>query len=732
MRSHYAHMLTAAAVMGMWCGQQMVGKAQPLEQPQSNMAVDAQPAAVADMPADGQPGTQAMTRGPIHEAYAEPVHSGSVQPIMVPGRPPAAINEVTPDIKPAAENALWIDGYWSWSDDRRDFIWVSGVWRVPPPGQQWVPGYWTEVPGGYQWVAGFWNPIRTEDVTYYPEPPASTEEGPTGTPPSANDLWVPGCWLWQESRYVWRPGYWAPGTPGWVWEPSSYYWSPSGWVFVNGYWDYPLDRRGVLFAPVYFTQTMYLRPGFTYQPEIVINPSILTFALFVRPRYSHYYFGDYYAASYNQLGIYPWFSLHSHRHYTFDPLFSYYRWYHGQQGPAWLDNLQAWDRYYREHPQQRPPHDWVTQRRLLVEAGNRPDRKFLAIGEPLRSWRDNPNSPLRLASISPEQQQMIGDAGRRRRELTNQRLVVETKRRENLVGTTTGVAPKVPERVPLPGIANVLPGASQGIMGGRQGMTAGPQGVTGAPEGMRGARVGELPQETTRRSNVPPLSATRPGQPEGIRQGTLPRETFKPINPPSNLSPSNSPPATGAPRNQPFGGERRVIPGRPGGTPDGTVPGRPQGTRDGTRPSRPEENPLSRTEGNHADALIRHNMILHLPESTRATVLSDRPEGIREAMLLNRPEVAEEEMLRRGMSRPVAPAAPLDAHLGRPPRGEPLSLPNRQRAIRDATLPPESPRPVSRGVPSDARPGKVPPGERPELQLNPEPGLKGMSSREVP
>ena len=40
----------------------------------------------------------------------------------------------------------------------KDFEWVSGVWRVPPPNQRWVAGYWTAVNGGYSWVPGFWTP----------------------------------------------------------------------------------------------------------------------------------------------------------------------------------------------------------------------------------------------------------------------------------------------------------------------------------------------------------------------------------------------------------------------------------------------------------------------------------------------------------------------------------------------------------------------------------------------
>ena len=78
-------------------------------------------------------------------------------------------------------------------------------------------------------------------------------------------------------------------------------------MFSNGYWDYRLDRRGMLFAPVYFSTAIYRRPGFVYTPSVVIDAALATFSFFVRPDYAHYYFGDYCAAQYDRLGIYPWF-----------------------------------------------------------------------------------------------------------------------------------------------------------------------------------------------------------------------------------------------------------------------------------------------------------------------------------------------------------------------------------------------------------------------------------------
>ena len=45
----------------------------------------------------------------------------------------------------------------------------------------------------------------------------------------------------------------------------------------SGYWDYALDRRGVLFAPVYFPRHIYERPMFSYTLSIAVDIDNLEF-----------------------------------------------------------------------------------------------------------------------------------------------------------------------------------------------------------------------------------------------------------------------------------------------------------------------------------------------------------------------------------------------------------------------------------------------------------------------
>src|SRR5262245_2611238 len=159
-----------------------------------------------DSNAQPEQGVDVQTRGPVHEAFAEPVETRPQEYLTVDKAPPDPVNEVPSDQKPADEDVVWIPGYWGWDEGQQDFIWVSGFWRVPPPDRQWMPGYWQAVEAGWQWVPGYWAPVDQQDLTYVPPPPPSIDEGPSTPPPDDNSSYVPGCWVYRESRYWWRPG----------------------------------------------------------------------------------------------------------------------------------------------------------------------------------------------------------------------------------------------------------------------------------------------------------------------------------------------------------------------------------------------------------------------------------------------------------------------------------------------------------------------------------------------
>ena len=107
-------------------------------------------------PTPSQEQPEVLTRGPVHEAFAEPVDLNTQPGVVAPTQPPANIVENPPSDKPVGDQYVWVPGYWAWDSERNDYIWVSGCWRAAPPGRYWVPGYWSKTGLGWEWVPGFW------------------------------------------------------------------------------------------------------------------------------------------------------------------------------------------------------------------------------------------------------------------------------------------------------------------------------------------------------------------------------------------------------------------------------------------------------------------------------------------------------------------------------------------------------------------------------------------------
>jgi hypothetical protein len=377
---------------------------------------------------------EVLTRGPIHEAYAEPI-SGQPQPTpIIPKKPPDPIEEVPAEQKPAGDNVQWLPGYWAWDDDRGDFLWVSGFWRVPPPDRQWVPGYWTQAQDGWQWTPGFWaDATQTQaageaQVTYLPPPPPPIDNGPSVPAPQADSIYVPGNWLYAQSRYVWRPGFWCAPRVGWMWIPAHYVWTPSGYVFVDGYWDYVLEDRGLPFAPVYFTGNPWARPGWFYRPRYLVYPDFLMSALFVRPGAYSYYFGDYFDPRYGRLGYRSWLDYRLSGSSP-DPLFSYYRW-HNRGNANWAPEMRQLytGRFNGTVP--RPPRTLVEQNTLVQNITNNTTTVTNinhVLGVAPVSNVDRRRTALKLEPVTAAQQQQVIQSARQIHATRQQRAQVETQ-----------------------------------------------------------------------------------------------------------------------------------------------------------------------------------------------------------------------------------------------------------------------------------------------------------------
>lgn len=368
-------------------------------------------------------GATVLTRGPVHEAFAGIVTYDAEPGVVISKAPPAVIEEMPPEERPEGDNVTWIPGYWAWDDERTDFLWVSGTWRALPPGREWMAGYWGQTSQGYQWTSGYWADASARETTYLPAPPATVEVGPNIAAPSDDYGWTPGCWVWYSGHYAWRPGYWVQGRADWDWSPSYYVWTPRGYIYVDGFWDYPVERRGVLFAPVYFESSVYVRHGY-YSPTIVIGLDVFSDHLFLRPRYHHYYFGDYYAPSYYQGGFYASFSFQSSR-YGYDPIYSHQRWEH-RRDREWEHHVEVSYQNRRDHEDARPPRTWAAQRNIAPSsAGTRENRPQVATSFDQMAKRKD--GPMKFQPVAKAERQQLAQRGQEVQKSRDERRTLEAK-----------------------------------------------------------------------------------------------------------------------------------------------------------------------------------------------------------------------------------------------------------------------------------------------------------------
>jgi hypothetical protein len=395
---------------------------------------------------DAGRGEQVLTRGPVHEAFAGIIPFNPEPGIVVTKAPPEVIEEMPPEERPEGDNVAWIPGYWAWDDERSDFLWISGTWRALPPGREWMAGYWGRSSQGHQWISGYWADAAVRETTYLPPPPVTVEVGPNVAAPSIDHGWTPGCWVWYRGRYAWRPGYWTRGRADWDWCPAHYVWTPRGYIFVDGFWDYPVERRGLLFAPVYFESGWHPRRGYFYSPRIVIDLGVFSHHLFLRPSYHHYYFGDYYAPSYVSFGFYASFSFHSSRH-GYDPIYSHQHWEH-RGDRDWAHRVETTYQHRRDHEADRPPRTWAEQRNATPPrtTGSQPNRVVMAA--PIEQLAKGKAGPVRFQPVAKEEREKLSQRSQEVQKSRDQRRMVEDRVAES--------APQKPGRevepvkVPLP------------------------------------------------------------------------------------------------------------------------------------------------------------------------------------------------------------------------------------------------------------------------------------------
>ncbi len=391
-------------------------------------------------------GLKYLTRGPLHEAFADPYAANPAANPVVAASPPEPIRELPPDLKPSGDSVTWIPGYWAWDDERSDFIWISGLWRDIPPGQRWLPGYWEPVEEGHRWISGLWLANEIEQVTYLPPPPESLEQGPSSPAPREDAFYVPGNWAYQTQQYQWTPGYWTQTQPEWIWIPASYAWTPRGCIYRPGYWDYAPEQRAVMFTPVYFQQTIYTSPRFVYRPRYVVNTGMnLLVHLFVRPNYRQYYFGDYYGAGFQQ-NYYPWVN-YAQGGRGYDPLYTFYSRSSRYQQQNFFGQVNQHHQFFAQHSDLRPRHTVTAQRAFAnsdlsgfsgLTRSNPNALQLATIGQQLETVARQNNSARRFSRLNTTQLNQLGQQLENPvREMTNRRRDFEIERQ---LGDVSGPA----------------------------------------------------------------------------------------------------------------------------------------------------------------------------------------------------------------------------------------------------------------------------------------------------
>lgn len=284
---------------------------------------------------------QTYENGPIHEAFVSPI-SANLLLDAVEFEPPEPINERIPrqlDIQ-----SEWIAGYWQWDLNANDFVWVSGVWRRPPPGHQWIQGFWKKYDNAWVRIPGYWSrqPEQYNDYISIPPPDALDEN--MAPPPSSNYFWVSGHWyfMFDSQEYYWVPGNWEELDPQWVLVLAHYAWRPGGYVYVPAYWDWPVEERGTAYASVLIDPDYRYRV--VYEPILILDPNAIVKHLFL-------YYPDYLCF------------LHHHYHYHVDfwhsfccmpPWWSWDTWW----GFTWHDHWSLW--WWYTHPGYPQPL-WMTK-----------------------------------------------------------------------------------------------------------------------------------------------------------------------------------------------------------------------------------------------------------------------------------------------------------------------------------------------------------------------------------
>jgi len=373
-------------------------------------------------PAHPVPGIEVQDSGPIHEAFAQPDAPVKGRGLLAPKAPPPPVPELPPETKPDGDNIVWVPGYWYWDEPKKDFTWMSGFWRNAPEGREWQPGEWVKEGSGWRYASGHWKKSNTTNFQRnLPKPPESVEAGPSTPSPTPDAVWVPGHWEYRVKDYAWRGGYWGLPEAGSLWTPPQYLWTPTGYTYVSGYWDYCLEDRGLLYAPVYFTRPLWQTPGWCYRPSFAINIGLgggwgwgwgdFYSSLFIGPSYNCFYYGSRYSNWWCWgLGYRPWY-YHGRGYYNH--LYHHYA-YLNRNNAHWASNLRS---TYASRAIGVDQHRSRTRGGVVPENVVRGDRRDLGGRNPAVTGDARNARPAGTSLVQPAKQVLASQQAARRIEV---------------------------------------------------------------------------------------------------------------------------------------------------------------------------------------------------------------------------------------------------------------------------------------------------------------------------
>ena len=149
-------------------------------------------------------------------------------------------------------------------------MWVTGVYRVPPQGRTFVPGYWHAIRTRvWRWVAGFWASSSRKMSLHASTPRGPGRERPIDAGARRQFRPIsPVCGSIANGRFCLRPVSGRHSRSAGSGSRRNISGPRVVILMIDGYWDYPMEERGLVFAPVYFHQPLWQNAGWVYRPSL--------------------------------------------------------------------------------------------------------------------------------------------------------------------------------------------------------------------------------------------------------------------------------------------------------------------------------------------------------------------------------------------------------------------------------------------------------------------------------